>query len=80
MESPNNILALEYINAMRTAQPVEVARTGPGYNDRCPDEEMASATAIRYLLSEKKDISAFLPPESAEVFAGVQSPSDDIFF
>ena len=80
VESPNNILALEYINAMRTAQPVAVARTGPGYNDRCPDEEMASATAIRYLLSEKKDISAFLPPESAEVFAGVQSPSDDIFF
>mgnify|MGYP003375593247 FL=1 len=33
LDSPNNILAIEYIGELSKAEPVTVKRTGPGYND-----------------------------------------------
>lgn len=61
IESPNNILAIEYINAVKRARPMTVKRLGPGYNDRGADDRFASATAIREMIAKGKDISRLLP-------------------
>lgn len=80
LDKPNNILALEYIKAMKTSQGVTVQRKGPGYNDIEVYEELASATAIRYLLKEEADISHLLPQMSFETLKSNEMPSEEILF
>ena len=80
LDSPNNILAVEYLKAMKKAKPVTVCRKGPGYHDLKSEDTLASATAIRYLLEEKKDISALLPEASAEIVLRSKKPSQDVIF
>lgn len=80
LDSPNNILAIEYIGALSKAEPVTVKRTGPGYNDFETTEKFASATAIRYLLNENKDISGLMPKESAKIFLESEIIDEDIYF
>ena len=56
LESPNNILGVEYCKALlrrnSEIQPLTVCRAGAGYHDVSPDQELASATAIRALLAQ----------------------------
>lgn len=80
LDKPNNILALEYIKVMKTSQGVTVQRKGPGYNDIEVYEELASATAIRYLLKEEADISHLLPQMSFETLKSNEMPSEEILF
>lgn len=80
LNNPNNILALEYLKNMKTAKAVTLTRQGPGYNDLNTCNELASATAIRYLMEEKEDVSLLMPGESASVIMEAQRPSEDVLF
>ena len=72
LDSANNILAVEYIKALRTENssiiPFTIKRTGAAYNDReLSYGSIQSATAIRGLMSQE-DASAleFIPKGTAE--------------
>ena len=67
IESPNNILAVEYLKHMKNARPLAVKRRGAGYHDTDIHEEIASATAVRQMLNERKDISRAVPDISREI-------------
>ena len=67
IESPNNILAIEYIRRMKNARPLAVKRLGAGYHDTDSLDGMASATAVRKLLKEDGDISRIVPEISREM-------------
>lgn len=80
LDSPNNILAIEYIRAARKAEPVTVKRSGAGYRDESAEGNMASATAIRKMERNGENISALLPGKSAAIFKSSPRPSDIIYF
>ena len=80
VNNPNNILALEYIKNVENADVVTVKRQGPGYNDMAVTEELASATAIRYLMEEKEDVSGLMPLDSASAILGENRPSEETLF
>lgn len=80
IESPNNILAIEYLQHIKSAKAVTVMREGPGYNDTEERDGLASATAIRRRIKENRNISRLLPGKSADVLGRSQCPSDEIFF
>ena len=83
LESPNNLLGLEYMKALKrlssVIRPHTIARTGTGYHDTHSSfsEEsgtlIASASAIRSALTKDTGAIALaqplLPPESYRVFA-----------
>lgn len=56
LSSPNNILGIEYLKALKNFNykifPITIRRTGPGYNDNFSNGEFASATAIRKFISD----------------------------
>ncbi len=74
LESPNNILAVEYCKAILqqnvSMTPWPIQREGR-YHDTAPDPENPSATAIRELLLRNGDWTAYVP--NAAVFAGARS-------
>lgn len=66
LRAPNNILAVEYLKAMRKngsrMQAVPILRTGPGYHDVDSENSLASAEGIRQALFRGLDVSAQIPP------------------
>lgn len=73
ISSPNNILSIEYIKALKKINsgitPVTVARVGNGYNDVEATTEFPSATAIRNLYVNGNDnISDTMPEAVYEYF------------
>ncbi len=56
LSSPNNILGIEYLKALKLYQspikPFSIPRAGAGYHDRMRDKEYVSAMAIREALME----------------------------
>ncbi len=73
LESPNNILAVEYCKAIiRQASPMKplpIFRAG-SYHAEKADFENPSATSLRLRLQKGLDISAYLPEGAGQVFAG----------
>lgn len=64
--SPNNILGLEYISAIKRLgadiTPITIKRTGSGYHDEfLIDNKYPSATAIRNAIGNKESFSDFVP-------------------
>ncbi|MBR1739553.1 MAG: nucleotidyltransferase family protein [Ruminococcus sp.] len=63
--SPNGLLAVEYIKALRRyapwAEPLAVERRGARHDSSETDGEIASASMLREKLRLGEDISAFLP-------------------
>ncbi len=62
LSKPNVILAIEYIKAMKNAEPVLIQRKGAGYSD--PFDEKAiyqSASAIREQAIDGKDTGRYVP-------------------
>jgi predicted nucleotidyltransferase len=63
LESPNNILAVEYCKAILaqkvSMQPMPIVRKGD-YHDTCANLEDPSATAIRQLMVAGKDWMPFI--------------------
>lgn len=58
MTKPNNILAIEYIKALKhfnsSIKPVAIKRVGSDYNNEFINNEFSSATAIRLAMQNKK--------------------------
>lgn len=75
LRSPNNILAVEYLRALRRLksriEPVPIERTDSGFRSLSPDSEtgLSSANALRRLIAErntswKSEIVPYIPQES----------------
>ena len=57
LDSPNNILALEYLKALpNDITPVLIPRKGAGYHDTNIDATLPSASAIREALSQSEEL------------------------
>ncbi len=70
LKSPNNILAVEYLKALKrsasTIKAVTLKREGSGYNDENTEGEFSSARAIRNIIENSKiDCLSEYMPESA---------------
>lgn len=65
VDTPNNILAVEYLKALRKLnsdiEPICVNRIGAGYNDNFSVDSFASATHIRSLINDNKPFNNFVP-------------------
>ena len=72
ISSPNNILAIEYISAIKknnySITPIAVIRKGADYNDNFAVDEFASATHIRNLINENKDFEKYVPDNVYEIY------------
>ena len=72
LESPNNILAVEYCKAIvgqkSSMEPLPIHRGG-SYHDELPDEENPSATALRKLMSSAESWEDYIPAPARPVFA-----------
>ncbi len=65
IDMPNNILAIEYVKAIRklnsNIEPICVNRIGAGYNDDFAVEKFASATYIRSLINQNISFEKYVP-------------------
>lgn len=72
ISTPNNILALEYVKAIKKLNskmtPVPVTRIGAGYNDTKSVDGIASATHIRQLINNGEDFSQLIPENTVELY------------
>ena len=72
LESPNNILAVEFIKAIYDLslpiRPVTIRREG-AQHDGAGSDSIRSASELRTRIEAGQDISAFIPQAAAEVFA-----------
>lgn len=72
ISTPNNILAVEYLRAVRQQgldiSPIAVKRTGAAHDGDTPDGVMASASYIRQLARGGRldEAAGFMPPQSLE--------------
>lgn len=77
ISSPNNILALEYLKALKILNsdivPVAVKRVGAGYNDNGAENGFASATYVRACIAENKSFADYVPPEAAKIYEAAVS-------
>lgn len=80
LDSPNNILAIEYLSSIRRAKAVTVKRQGPGYNDTEVYDGIASATAIRTMLKEGRDVKTLIPACSEEMISNSPAPDQQRLF
>ena len=71
LETPNNILAVEYCKAILAQKspmlPVPIHRGG-SYHDELPDEENPSATSIRKLMLGSRDFKSLVPAATQKLF------------
>ena len=72
LESPNNILAVEYCKAILSQggamRPLPIYRGG-SYHDEMPDDENPSATAVRRLMLNTGDFKSLVPAAAFDIFA-----------
>ena len=62
------------------AEPITVKRRGSGYNDIEIYDDIASATAIRYMIDHGKAVNSFIPETVYELLKRGNSPSEHIIF
>jgi predicted nucleotidyltransferase len=71
LESPNNILAVEYIKAIYSMrlpiEPITVRRQG-AQHDGAGSDTIRSASELRAKLSDGQDVSAWIPEAAMEVY------------
>lgn len=92
LSAPNNILAVEYLKALKrqesSIEPVTIRRSGQGYGDGtlpCDPQIFASATALRQVIREhfgEKDCDFFhgqIPAAAIQALAGEQAQDAPIF-
>ena len=72
LETPNNILAVEYCKAIlsqnSSMQPLPIHREG-SYHDELPDEENPSATAVRKMMLQQRDFKSLVPTAAQNCFS-----------
>lgn len=73
---PNNILAIEYIKALMriksSIKPIGIKRNSAGHHDFEVHGSIASASAIRSLVSEDKAIEALVPDNAYELYKNAE--------
>ena len=73
LETPNNILAVEYCKAVlsqnSSMKPMPIFRGG-SYHDELPDRENPSATAVRKLMLDSGNFKSLVPASAYDLFAG----------
>ena len=75
LSSPNNILAIEYLKALRLSnsniEPVAIKRQGPGYNSNMVVDNLASGTAIRRFIEDRNfySLDKVLPQVSYDILS-----------
>jgi len=82
LSQPNNILALEYLRAIKDEgadlRPFTVKRVGSGYNDSSCEGEFLSATALRklFLEGERELFYSKVPAAAAEIYRAAAENGD----
>ena len=75
LESPNNILAIEYCKAIRTLNsqmiPMPIQRDGD-YHNQVADTQNPSATAVRLLMMESGAWRDYVPACTRDILAGAR--------
>lgn len=65
LSTPNNTLGISYLQALAaggsTIRPLTIPRIGAAYHDSLPKGAIASATGIRHLHAQGKDLTPFIP-------------------
>ena len=81
LKSPNNILGVEYVKALKKIGSKVVAKTikriGAGYNDLDYSTEFSSATAIRELIKENEDYKKYMSENSEEIIKNAEKFSEE---
>lgn len=76
LQEPNNILGVEYLKALKRTKsnisPLTFKRAYSDYNNTTIKNGIASATAIRALLMNKKNIHSVVPFETYEIINRVE--------
>ena len=71
LETPNNILAVEYCKAILAQEcpmkPMPIHRGG-SYHDELPDEDNPSATAVRKMMLQQRDFKSLVPAAAQNCF------------
>ena len=72
LKGPNNILATEYLKAIKILNAkninlTTIKRKGSEYDDLCLSDKYSSATAIRHAVSTKEDVEQFVPKNSYDI-------------
>lgn len=71
LSSPNNILGIEYLKAIKKlkskVKPFTIKRIDAGYNSLKVKDRLASATAIRNLLNNNEDVKKLMPAPSYNI-------------
>lgn len=73
LSSPNNILAIEYLKAIKKLKskilPITIKRIDEGYNSLNVKGRLASATAIRNLIKNNEDVKKLVPSPSFNIIS-----------
>ncbi|MEZ4357138.1 MAG: nucleotidyltransferase [Eubacteriales bacterium] len=71
INKPNNILAIEYLKAIKryapTLSPLPIKRKGSGYHENSLSDKLASASAIRKGILANSDILSYVPKACYEL-------------
>ena len=71
LQNPNNILGIEYLKALKRSKsnitPITIKRNYNSYNSNDVKNGVASATAIRTMIMQKKNIHTVVPYETYEI-------------
>lgn len=82
LENPNNILGIEYIKALKKhrspIQPITIKRDYSNYNSKSVKSGVASATAIRTMIEQNKNIHYVVPYETYELMEQKQENNEII--
>ncbi|MEE0265687.1 MAG: nucleotidyltransferase [Acutalibacteraceae bacterium] len=74
ISSPNNVLGIEYIKALKEINsditPFTIIRKGDSHNSTEIFSEFASASNIRRLLAAKEDVTNYIPENCVDILAG----------
>ena len=77
LDSPDNILAVEYLHALcsegSAMSPRPICRAGTGHDSNEASGKFASASLVRAMLREGKSIDAFVPNITAQTLKNAQA-------
>ena len=81
LESPNNLLAIEYVKALirldSSIKPVAIKREGDFHSEVLQENTFPSATAVRKAISRGDDYTKFMPDSAAQILR--QAEKDGLF-
>ena len=82
LDNPNNILGIEYLKALKrhksNIKPITIKRDYSDYNSKTVKEGIASATAIRTMIEQNKNIHYVVPYETYELMEEKQENKEII--